>query len=209
MKTNASQSRVTRLFTYPVASADMYSSEEYQRTVCICDDPKKGFKIWGEIPDIGQITAVNLCQILLEYAMTCSAMGDQSQAFRQMEIFGDRLGRLLANHIEENAPMEKADYLAACGLECIIESLDVTFTIEQDGAELRFILSDCPVDENARRTGLGHIELARHGMEYLCRNLISAIDADLVVDTPGEADVKPVFTLKLAAVGESLEPSLA
>jgi hypothetical protein len=199
MQENSNRPRVTHLFTYPIASADIYYNEAYQRTICICDDPKEGFRIWGEIPGQGHITAVNLCEILLEYAMTSNAVGIPSQSFRQIELFGNRIGRLLANYIIENAPIEKAAHLAACGLECIIESMDVDFTVEQDGNELRFILDHCPVGETAKRTGLSYAKLARHGMKGLCQSLIHTINPDLTIDTPVETDVEQVFSVMLPA----------
>lgn len=199
VKKNVYQPHVTRLFTYIIASADMYYSEENQRTICICDDPKKGLLIWGEIPDARDITAANLCEILLEYAMTCNAMCDPSQAVRQMEIFGDRLGRMLAGYIRDTMPVEKTTHLAACGLECIIESLGVNFTVEQDKIELRFTLDSCPVSKTAERTGLRHVELARDGMKCLCRSLTHTINPDLIVNTPVESDVKQVFSVKFPA----------
>ncbi len=199
MKTNVSRPHVTRLFTYIIASADMYYCEENQRTICICDDPQKGLRIWGEIPDVSDITAANLCEILLEYAMTCDAMCDPSQAVRQMEIFGDRLGRMIAGYIRDTMPVEKTTYLAACGLECIIESLGVNFTVEQDEIELRFILDSCPVSKTAGRTGLRHVKLARDGMKCLCRSLTRTIDPDLIVNTPVESDVKQVFSVMFPA----------
>lgn len=199
MKKNFSRSRVTRLFTYIIASADMYYSEENQRTICICDDPKNGLRIWGEIPDVSDITAANLCEILLEFAMTCDAMCDPSQAVRQMEVFGDRLGRMLAGYIRDTMPVEKTTHLAACGLECIIESLGVDFTVEQDEIELRFILDHCPVDDTAKRTGFRNVKLARDGMKCLCRSLTHTIDPDLIVNTPVESDVKQVFSVKFPA----------
>jgi hypothetical protein len=126
-------------------------------------------------------------------------MNAPSQALRQMEMFGDRIGRLLANYILENVPIEKAVHPAACGLECIVESMDVDFTVEQDGNELRFILDHCPVDETAKRTGLSYADLARYGLKGLCRSLIYTIDPELTIDTPIESDIEQVFSVKLSA----------
>jgi hypothetical protein len=199
MVSDFSQSLATPLGSYVIASADMYYSEQDRRVVYVRDDPENGFQIWGEIPTSGSISAVNLCEILLEYAMTCNAMCDPSQAVRQMEIFGDRLGRMLACHIRDTMPVEKTTHLAACGLECIIESLGVNFTVEQDEIELRFILDSCPVSTTAERTGLRHVKLARDGMKCLCHSLTHAIDPDLIVNTPVESDVKQVFSVKFPA----------
>lgn len=94
MREKAPHAHVTQLLNYPIASRDMYYSVVNERTICVCDDPLQGFHIWGEIPGGGISTAVDLCQVFLEYAMTCAAGHDQIQAFRNMDSFAGASVRL-------------------------------------------------------------------------------------------------------------------
>lgn len=195
MMTQVSERRVTRLCRYPIASADMYYYEVEQRDVCVRDDPEKGFRIWGEIPDVGATTAIGLCEVFLEYAMYCQTWRDLSQAYHSMQAFGERLGKALARYIQDNPPAAMAANLGACALECVLESMNAHFTVEQVGSELRFIVAGCPLHETAERTSLMEVELAHHGINALCQSLIHAIDPDLVVRAPLEARVDHIFSV--------------
>ena len=195
MMTYVSERRVTRLCRYPIASAGMYYYEVNQRDVCVCDDPKEGFRIWGEIPGGGAVTAVDMCQVFLEYAMYCQTWRDLSQAYRHMQAFGERLGEALARYIQDSAPAERAAHPGACALECVLESMNAHFTVEQVGPELRFIVVGCPLRETAEHTGLTEVELAHYGIDALCQSLIHAIDPDLVVRAPLEARADHIFSV--------------
>jgi hypothetical protein len=173
----------------------MYYSEVEQRDVCVCDDPEEGLRIWGEIPDVGAVTAVNLCQVFLEYAMYCQTWRDPSQAYCNMQLFGERLGEALARYLKDNAPIEMVANPGACALECVLESMNAHFTVEQVSSELRFIVAGCPLDETAERTGLREVELAHYGINTLCQRLIYAIDPDLVVRAPLEARADHIFSV--------------
>jgi len=50
METQVSSPPITRIGRYTIASSDMYYSEMGQRDVCVCDDPEKGLRVWGEMP---------------------------------------------------------------------------------------------------------------------------------------------------------------
>ncbi len=195
MMTQASERHATRLYRYPIASADMYYSEVEQRDVCVCDDPVDGLRIWGEIPDVGAVTAVNLCQVFLEYAMTCQTWRDPAQAYHSMQLFGERLGEALAKYLKDNAPLEIVANLGACALECVLESMNAHFTVEQVSSELRFVVAGCPLDETAERTGLRELELAHYGINTLCQSLVYAIDPDLIVHAPLEVGAEHIFAV--------------
>src|SRR3989304_633566 len=107
MLTQTSNSPVARLGRYTIASADMYYSEMGQRDICVCDDPEKGLRIWGEMPVGGDATSVDLCQIFLEYALFCQAAGDAEQSNNEMRALGERLGGMLGEYIKDT-PMGKA-----------------------------------------------------------------------------------------------------
>jgi hypothetical protein len=195
MMTRVSERRATRLCRYPIASAEMYYYEVEQRDVRVCDDPEKGFRIWGEIPDVGATTAIGLCEVFLEYAMYSQTWRDLSQAYHNMQAFGEQLGEALARYIKDNAPAEMTANLGACALECVLESMNAHFTVEQVGSELRFIVVGCPLRETAELTSLMEVQLAHHGINALCQSLIHALSPDLVVRAPLEVRVDHIFSV--------------
>jgi len=195
MMMHVSERRVTRLCQYPIASADMYYCEVNQRDVCVCDDPEKGLRIWGEIPSGGTVTAVDLCQIFLEYAMYCQTWRDLSQAYCAMQEFGECLGVALARYIQDSVLIERAANPGAYALESVLKSMNAHFTVEQVGPELRFIVACCQLQETAEHTGLMEVELAHYGINALCQSLIHAIDPDQVVHAPLAARADHIFSV--------------
>ena len=190
-----SERNVTHLCRYPIASADMYYEEVNQRDVCVCDDPEKGFRIWGEIPGAGDVTAVGLCHVLLEYAMYCQTWRDSSQAYCHMQQFGEHLGIALAKYLRDSISMAGAANPGSCALECVLESMNAHFTVEQIGPELQFIVAGCPLHETAEQTGLREVELAHWGLNALCQSLVHAIEPDLNVQAPLEVGVDHIFAV--------------
>jgi hypothetical protein len=172
----------------------MFYSEVSQRVVYVRDDPENGFYIWGECTEGGPVTAVDLCQVLLEYAMTCAALGDISQAYCNMEAFGRHLGEALAKHIKDSIAAGTVANLVAHTMQCILKAADAHFTVEQVGVELRYVLDHCPLCATAERTGLrGEVELGHHGLNALCQSLMGNIDPDLIVRAPAESHADQVF----------------
>lgn len=195
MMMHVSEQRITHLCRYCIASADMYYCEVNQRDVCVCDDPEKGLRIWGEIPGERAVTAVDLCQIFLEYAMYCQTWRDWSQAYCNMREFGEYLGVALARYIQDSVPAERAANPGAYALEGVLESMNAHFTIEQVGPELHFNVTGCQLQETAEHTGLMEVELAHYGINALCQSLIHTIDPDLVVHAPLEARADHIFSV--------------
>ena len=154
MMMQVSEQRITRLCRYCIASADMYYCEVDQREVCVCNDPAKGLRIWGEIPGEGAITSVTLCQIFLEYAMYCQTWRDSSQAHCAMQKFGECLGAALARYVQDNISLEQTTNRGAYALECVLKSMNAHFTIEQVGPELHFVVTGCQLQETAEQTRL-------------------------------------------------------
>jgi hypothetical protein len=189
------EQRITRLCRYYIASADMYYCEVNQREVCVCDDRANDLRIWGEIPDEGAITAVDLCQIFLEYAMYCQTWRDTSQGYCAMQKFGECLGVALARYVQDNIPMEQAANPGAYALECVLKSMNAHFTIEQVGPELHFVVTGCQLQETAEQTRLMEVELAHYGINALCQSLIHTIDPRLVVRAPLEAHADHIFSV--------------
>ncbi|MDI6694849.1 MAG: hypothetical protein QME21_07385 [Anaerolineales bacterium] len=195
MSTKFSERNAVRLYRYPVASADIYHCEVNQREIFICDDPVRGFRIWGEIPDLGSVSAVNLCQIFLEYAMYCQTWRDSLKARQTMQSFAKDLGIALANYFKNHPAAMLAANIGVCALECILESMDAHFTVEQIGSELNFTVMGCPVLDTARRSGLLEVELAHYGVNMLCQSLIRAIDPNLVIHAPENALAKHIYSI--------------
>lgn len=200
MNEKAPQPLITQLLGYPIASGDIYYSVVNERIVCVCDDPLQGFHIWGEIPGGGINTAVDLCQVFLEYAMTYAAGYDQAQVLCNMDRFGRRLGDALAGHIKSSTPMETAKKLGVCALECILESMNAHFTVEQHGIGLRFILECCPLRLAAERTGLYDVELAHYGINALCQSLIHALEPKSKVFAPASERADHTFLVVTEAI---------
>jgi hypothetical protein len=91
----------TLLYSFTVASADMFYSEMAQRDILVRDDAEKGFHIWAGITGGGGTAAADLGEILLEYAMSAVAAGDLPHAFRQIDTFGKKLGELAIRIIQK------------------------------------------------------------------------------------------------------------
>jgi hypothetical protein len=199
MKTIALQSPPTYLCRYSIASSDMYYTELEQRNVYAQDDPVQGFRIWGETSAGGPASAVELCQMFLEYAMYSRSWSRPDEAIYNMQWFGTRLGEALAKFFKENPPAATGSSPGTCALMCLLESLRVQLSVEQVGPELHFIFAECPLVEIARRTGLHEVDLALYGVNALCQSLVSAIDPQLVLRTPLEASDHFVFSVEAKA----------
>lgn len=187
--------RSTLICRYPIASSDMYYTELGQRDVYVCDDPQRGFRIWGEMMGGGVETTIPLCEVFLEYAMLCQPWTDETQAYYMMESFGTGLGHALAQYMGDNILLGSLANPGACALECVLESLNLNFTIHQVGTELRFIICECPFDEIARRTGLPNSELVHVSINALCQNLLHEIQPELSVSSPVDERIDHIFAM--------------
>jgi formate transporter len=191
------------VYSFTIASGDMYYSEMNQRDIYVRDDPASGFHIWGEFPDGGS-ACTDLGEVLLEYAMSAAAQGDLPQAYRQMDRFGKRLGESLALQILRGTPGENSTSRAACALECVLEAMDVHFVVDQDGDELIYTLDFCPLCEKSERTGLSQVELAHHGLNALCHTMIRALDPEFRVRLPRQPGADRIFRMILEQAHESV-----
>lgn len=190
--------RATLICRYPIASSDMYYAEVGQRDIYVWDDPQRGFRIWGELTGGGENTSIPLSEVFLEYSMLCHAYGDEIQAYTQMESFGVGLGQAAALYILEHILVGVLANPGACALECLLESLNMNFTIHQIGPELRFIICECPFDKLAGQTGLPLSELTHVGINAMCQALLNVIQPELPVETPTDERVDHIFTIKTA-----------
>ena len=190
------ETRATLLCRYPIASSDMYYAEIGQRDIYVWDDPRRGFRIWGELTGAGAETSIPLCEVFLEYAMLCQSSGDETQAYYQMESFGTGLGKAIAIYILDNILGNAIASPGACALECLLESLNLNFTLHQIGPELRFVICECPFDKIAAQTGLPLSELTHTGINAMVQAMLHAIQPELPIDTPAEERVDHIFTIK-------------
>jgi formate transporter FocA len=195
MSIQVSNPTVTRIGRYTIASSDMYYSEMEQRDIFACDDPEKGPRIWGEIHLGGANTAIDLCQIFLEYALYCQTARDENQSYNEMRSFGKQLGEMLAEYLKGTSSFKNATDPGACALEYILEAIHAHLSVEHIGPELRFIVADCPMLEVSERTGLRDFELAQFGFNTMCQTLIQIIDPNLLLHLPSGGDSNQVYTI--------------
>jgi formate transporter len=195
MKIKTSEPTATLLCSYVIATQDMFYNEMNQRVIYARDDRESGFRVWGEIPGGGGETAVDLCQVLLEYAMTCNTLRDLPKAYREIETFSKRLGESLAIKIMESTPAQSASHRAACGLECLFESMRVHFALQQHDGGLDYLLDHCPLCASAEQRGIHVVELAHHGLNALCITLIQSITPSLRMHLPAGPHANHIFSL--------------
>jgi hypothetical protein len=184
-----------QILTYQIASGEMRYVVENERAVYLQGDPETGFIIYGEIPDEGDASSVNLAEVLLEFAMSWDAPGDQSEAQRQSEIFGRHIGEAVADRIAQTIPASSGLQRAAHALEDILRSLDVPFADQQQTRnELRYELDQYPLQPTAEVTGMSRaVELAHHTLNAICQSLVSAIDPKLQIQLPGGPNAEHVI----------------
>jgi hypothetical protein len=180
---------------YPIASGDMYYGEVGQRDVYVRDDLLHGFQIWGELTGAGEETAISLCEIFLEYAMTCQTGYEEEQAYALMESFGSGMGQAIAMYMLDNIFQDGVPNPGICALECIMETMKVDFTLHQIGPELRFIICDCPFEKTAGQTGLPQSELAHVGLNAMCQGLLNIIQPELPVASPIDERNDHIFAI--------------
>ena len=189
------QTKPTLICRYPIASSDMYYSEVAQRDVFVRDDLLHGFQIWGELTGAGEETSIGLCEIFLEYAMSCQAGSTEDEAYGIMESFGSGLGQAVAMYMLDTTFLDGFPNPGVCAMECVLETLKVDFTLHQVGPELRFIICDCPFERTAAQTGLPQSELAHVGLNAMCQGLLKVIQPELPVASPVDERYDHIFAI--------------
>ncbi len=194
------QAKPTLICRYPIASSDMYYSEVGQRDVFVRDDLIHGFQIWGELTGGGEETSISLCEIFLEYAMSCQTGYEEDQAYAVMESFGSGLGQAVAMYMLDNIFLAGFPNPGVCAMECVLETLKVDFTLHQIGPELRFIICDCPFERAAAQTGLPQSELAHVGLDAMCQGLLKVIQPELPVASPVDERYDHIFVIDTESI---------
>jgi hypothetical protein len=191
----ASGPNVRHLFSYTVASKDMFFSGIQERRICVYEDPCEGFQVIGEIPGQPHENCVDLCQILLEYALTCQSTYDTTDAQNRMEDFGRKLGEAIAIHVEGKPPIEITESLGPCVMEHLLNSMQAHCTVNHVGAEWLYSFDRCPLCETAIHMGICETTLAHSGLNALCQTLIQSLDPSLVVTMPASNSMELVFSV--------------
>jgi hypothetical protein len=180
-----------QVLTYPIASGQMCYAVENERAVYVEGDRETGYSLYGQIPGGTETSAVNLAEVLLEFAMTWNTPGDPSEARRQMQVFGGRIGEALATQDVQGKPVNGVLGRAAGALEDVFRSLDASFACQQTKSQVSFQLDQSPLNAAAEVTGLEReTELAHHAFNAMCQSLVSAIDPALQVQLPGGPNVE-------------------
>ncbi len=190
-------SSAVQLFRYSIASADMYFSELEERDVFIGRDDDGRVRIWGELVRGGPATKVELCRIFLEYALYCGSSFGPAEAHYQMQMFGERLGRRLSEYLKKNPALVPSKNAALGALECLFGTIRAGFFEDYAQSGVRFVVTDCPLEEAARRSGLMNIELARYGINAMCQSLCLGMNPSLTVQTLPATRPEFAFTLSL------------
>ena len=192
------------ILTYQIASSEMRYVVQNERTVYLQGEPESGFILYGEIPDKGCTSSVNLAEVLLEFAMTWDAPGDQSEALRQMQVVGGHIGEVLADQIVEAMPASRVLQRVAHALEGVFRSLDASFADQRTKNGLHYDLDPCPLRVAADVTGMGReMDPAHHALNAICQNLVSVIDPKLRIQLTSGPGAEHVIRV-LAPADESL-----
>lgn len=198
MISNAVELKSKKLLSYVVASGDLYYSEANRRDIFIQTDDGTCFRVWAEILEIGEVSAANLCEIFLEYSLNCQALGSKEASLQCMKEFGEIFGQRLAHYIKDRIcpPVDRSD-VPFCAMSCILDSMDVNFTVQENPEELRFIMERCPLNTASIQSGLSDVELAHFGVGVLCDSVMRSLDPGLSVHIPEAAGDEHVFIVNL------------
>lgn len=179
------QVRESRLFSYTIASADLWYSAINERTLYLRNDPEIGPVLRGEICDLDPDCHADLSQVLLEYGLSCQGCQDRDRAGELVECTGERLGRILATRLFQDAPGLPVVEQVCGAFEFILQSMGFPAQMEQAPGSVRYDLACCPLLETAQETGLSlGLVTARRGFVALCTSMLKAL-------APGWTMVKP------------------
>ncbi len=200
MTSSEHQLPAVHLFRYMVASGDMYYTEEQERDVMLGRDARGHIRIWGVTSDGDSSSGIHLSQVFLEYALYCCAWCGPDEALFHMQDLGERLGHRLATYLRDNPPLLAADDPMLCALEQVFDTIGACCIEEQIESGVRFLVSHCELEDVARLSGLCNLELARHGINALCRTLILDMSPRSDVFTAPDSLPEFMFTVTAPAL---------
>lgn len=183
MSTEYSQSYIAHLFRYAIASADMYYTELGMRDVFLTTDDLGNFHIRGELTGGGASTAIELCDIFLEYAMNCYTWCNLDESVYHMQDFAERIGHLTGEFLQAHICLSQWENPTDRVLEHLFQTLKARITIQYAGTIEHFIVIDCPLENAADSSGLRNVELAHYGINLMCQSMIQVINPQVTLKT--------------------------
>jgi hypothetical protein len=182
------------IYTYKIASKDMRYIEINQRDIFLCQDPKLGLVLRGELPGCREDCYADLSEMLLEYAMTCEGCKSPQEAEEYVAGFCTRLGKIMVQRLTPNLKDQEVVEQLSTTFELILKSMTVPFNIERSKYQLHFILEYCPLCDSGNRLGLNrNLELARHGFIALCQSVLHALAPHWSLRTPSHQNTQKDF----------------
>lgn len=195
MLTEHSTTCIKHLFRYSIASSDMYFTELGLRDVILRTDEQGNFHILGETVGGDVSTAIELCQIFLEYAMYCCTCCDQDEVLDHMGNFAQHIGRSIGEFLKANTCLFKLANPIDSALEHLFQTMNACIAIKYSGAIEHFIVLDCPLENAAEHSGLRNIELAHHGINVMCQSMIQTVNPNVAFETSPEMHPEFAFTI--------------
>lgn len=182
-----------------VASADMYYAKQQQRDVLLGRDSRGHIGIWGITADGDPSSRIELCQVFLEYALYCCTWCGPDEARFHMQDFGESLGHRLAAYLQADPALLSPDDPMLRALEQVFGTIGAECSEERLELGIRFLASHCRLEDVARRSGLRHLDLARHSINALCRALILDMNPRLSVESAPDTLSEFMFTVSTPA----------
>lgn len=195
MSTEHLNSPVAHLVRYSIASADMYYTELGMRDVFLTTDRQGNFHIQGELTGGGTCTAIELCEIFLEYAMNCYAWSTPDEAMCSMGGFAQRIGRATGVFLQANTYLLKSRNPTDYALEHLFQTMNARISIKYAGAMEYLTVTDCPLEIAAASSGLRDVELAHHGINVMCQSMLQVINPEVTVKTSPKIHPEFVFSV--------------
>jgi len=183
MPTKHSKFDTAHLFRYAIASADMYYSEWGIRDVFLTTDERGNFHIQGELMGGSTSTAIELCEIFLEYAMYCYTLHSLNQSRYSMKGFAHCLGRSTAEFLQKNTCLLESENPTDRVLTHLFRTMKARVSIEYSGTIEHLTVIDCPLEKAVTSSGLQNMELAHEGINIMCQSMVQAMIPKVSVQT--------------------------
>jgi hypothetical protein len=165
------------LCSYSIASAEMRYNELCSRDVYLRVDPKRGPILRGELSGCDRGGFVDLSQIFLEFGMSCEGCKNIDVAEKSVMRFGQNLGSIFVPSLQiVDKDLPHLQYLTFA-IRCILNSMNVRYSINRITDCLLFKLSHCPLNESAHASGLGReLNVARLGITVFFEKIVQIIE---------------------------------
>jgi hypothetical protein len=176
-----------------------YEVGDAARDLFVGEDDDGQVRVWGEISEEKGTTKVDLCKVFLEYALHCANTHSRDTAAEQVALFGQQIGMQLAEYLKRNPELVKTKNVALGALECLFGNIRASYFEDYAASGVRFVVTECPLEEAAKRSGLEDVELARHGVNSMCQSLCQGMSPEAVVKALPDSRPDFAFTITLPA----------